>query len=61
MVYLTRRYRFCASHRLHNEALTEEENLRIYGKCDSPFRPRAQLCAGSDGGRADRPGNRHGV
>jgi 6-pyruvoyltetrahydropterin/6-carboxytetrahydropterin synthase len=37
MVYLTRRYRFCASHRLHNEALSEEANLRIYGKCDSPF------------------------
>jgi 6-pyruvoyltetrahydropterin/6-carboxytetrahydropterin synthase len=37
MVYLTRRYRFCASHRLHNEALPDDENLRIYGKCDSPF------------------------
>jgi 6-pyruvoyltetrahydropterin/6-carboxytetrahydropterin synthase len=37
MVYLTRRYRFCASHRLHNEALSDEANLRIYGKCDSPF------------------------
>jgi 6-pyruvoyltetrahydropterin/6-carboxytetrahydropterin synthase len=36
-VYLTRRYRFCASHRLHNEALSDEANLRIYGKCDSPF------------------------
>ena len=37
MVYLTRRYRFCASHRLHNEALSDDLNLRIYGKCDSPF------------------------
>jgi 6-pyruvoyltetrahydropterin/6-carboxytetrahydropterin synthase len=37
MVYLTRRYRFCASHRLHNEALPDDANLRIYGKCDSPF------------------------
>jgi 6-pyruvoyltetrahydropterin/6-carboxytetrahydropterin synthase len=37
MVYLTRRYRFCASHRLHNEALSDDENLRIYGKCDSPY------------------------
>jgi 6-pyruvoyltetrahydropterin/6-carboxytetrahydropterin synthase len=37
MVYLTRRYRFCASHRLHNETLPDDENLRIYGKCDSPF------------------------
>jgi 6-pyruvoyltetrahydropterin/6-carboxytetrahydropterin synthase len=37
IVYLTRRYRFCASHRLHNQALSDEANLRIYGKCDSPF------------------------
>jgi 6-pyruvoyltetrahydropterin/6-carboxytetrahydropterin synthase len=37
MVYLTRRYHFCACHRLHNEALSDEANLRIYGKCDSPF------------------------
>jgi 6-pyruvoyltetrahydropterin/6-carboxytetrahydropterin synthase len=37
MIYLTRRYRFSASHRLHNEALSDEANLRIYGKCDSPF------------------------
>ena len=37
IVYLTRRYRFCASHRLHNEALSDDANLRIYGKCDSAF------------------------
>ncbi len=37
MVYLTRRYRFSASHRLHNEALTAEENVGIYGKCDSAY------------------------
>jgi len=37
MVYLTRRYRFSASHRLHNQALSDEVNLHIYGKCDSPF------------------------
>lgn len=36
MVYLTRRYRFSAAHRLHNEALTEEENARLYGKCNNP-------------------------
>jgi 6-pyruvoyltetrahydropterin/6-carboxytetrahydropterin synthase len=35
--YLTRRYRFSASHRLHNEAFSAEENARIYGKCDSPY------------------------
>jgi 6-pyruvoyltetrahydropterin/6-carboxytetrahydropterin synthase len=36
MVYLTRRYRFCAGHRLHNEALSGEENRRVYGKCNNP-------------------------
>lgn len=37
MVYLTRRYRFSAAHRLHNDALSAEENRRLYGKCDNPF------------------------
>jgi 6-pyruvoyltetrahydropterin/6-carboxytetrahydropterin synthase len=32
---LTRRYRFSASHRLHRENLSEEENLRLYGKCSN--------------------------
>jgi 6-pyruvoyltetrahydropterin/6-carboxytetrahydropterin synthase len=36
MVYLTRRYRFSAAHRLHNEALSAEENARLYGKCNNP-------------------------
>jgi 6-pyruvoyltetrahydropterin/6-carboxytetrahydropterin synthase len=36
MVYLTRRYRFCAGHRLHNEVLSEEDNRNIYGKCNNP-------------------------
>ncbi len=34
--YLTRRYRFSASHRLHNDAMTAEENIAIYGKCNNP-------------------------
>jgi 6-pyruvoyltetrahydropterin/6-carboxytetrahydropterin synthase len=37
MVHLTRRYRFSASHRLHNEALPAEENVRLYGKCNNPL------------------------
>jgi 6-pyruvoyltetrahydropterin/6-carboxytetrahydropterin synthase len=36
-IYLTRRYRFAASHRLHSEHLGEEENQRIYGKCNNPY------------------------
>lgn len=34
---LTRRYRFAASHRLNTEALSPEENARLYGKCNNPF------------------------
>ncbi len=37
MVFLTRRYRFSAAHRLHNEALSPEENARLYGKCNNPY------------------------
>ena len=36
MVYLTRSIEFSASHRLHTEKLSHEENLRIYGKCNNP-------------------------
>jgi 6-pyruvoyltetrahydropterin/6-carboxytetrahydropterin synthase len=35
--YLTRRYSFPASHRLHCEGLTEAENQRVYGKCNNPY------------------------
>ncbi len=34
-VYLTRRESFCASHRLHSEKLSEEENRKLFGKCNS--------------------------
>lgn len=34
---LGRRYRFAASHRLHSEELSEEENWRVYGKCNNPY------------------------
>lgn len=34
--YLSRRYRFSASHRLHSEAYSEEENRATYGKCNNP-------------------------
>src|SRR5690242_19959449 len=36
-IALGRRYRFAASHRLHNPALSEEENYRLYGKCNNPY------------------------
>ena len=34
--YLTRRYMFSASHRLHSKALSDDENARTYGKCNNP-------------------------
>ena len=35
-VHLTRRYLFSASHRLHNDSLSAEENRATYGKCNNP-------------------------
>jgi len=37
MYRTTRQYRFAASHRLHSSELTDEENRRVYGKCNNPF------------------------
>jgi len=34
---LSRRYRFSASHRLHSAKLGEQENRRVYGKCNNPY------------------------
>jgi len=34
--YLTKRYRFSASHRLNNDELSVEENRATYGKCNNP-------------------------
>jgi 6-pyruvoyltetrahydropterin/6-carboxytetrahydropterin synthase len=36
-IHLTRRYCFAASHRLHSARLGEEENKRVYGKCNNPY------------------------
>jgi 6-pyruvoyltetrahydropterin/6-carboxytetrahydropterin synthase len=35
--YLTRRYRFSASHRLHSAAMSAQENQAVYGKCNNPY------------------------
>jgi 6-pyruvoyltetrahydropterin/6-carboxytetrahydropterin synthase len=34
--YFGRRYMLSASHRLHSEALTAEQNRAAYGKCNNP-------------------------
>ncbi|PYE48833.1 6-carboxytetrahydropterin synthase [Paenibacillus barcinonensis] len=33
---LTRKYHFCASHRLHSPLLSDEENRQLFGKCNNP-------------------------
>ena len=37
MLRLTKRYPFSASHRLHTGKLSEEENQRLFGKCNNPY------------------------
>lgn len=34
--YLSRRYHFSASHRLHSAAYDEVQNREVYGKCNNP-------------------------
>lgn len=36
LAHLTRRYHFSASHRLHSEQMSSEENRETYGKCNNP-------------------------
>lgn len=37
MLRLAKRYAFSASHRLHSSHLSEEENARLFGKCNNAF------------------------
>ena len=36
MVRLSQKFEFSATHRLHNPALSDDENCRIFGKCNNP-------------------------
>ncbi len=36
MMYVVRRAQFAASHRLHNAALSAEENRAVFGACNNP-------------------------
>jgi 6-pyruvoyltetrahydropterin/6-carboxytetrahydropterin synthase len=36
-VHLTRRCMFSASHRLHSDGMSAEENRVTYGKCNNPY------------------------
>ena len=35
--YLSRRYRLSASHRLHTDSYSPEQNYEVYGKCNNPY------------------------
>ncbi len=35
--HLTRRYMFSASHRLHSEEMSAEDNRTTFGKCNNPY------------------------
>ncbi len=37
LAYLSRKYHFAASHRLHVDALSPERNREVFGKCNNPF------------------------
>lgn len=36
MIYLTRRERFCAAHRMYRQEWSDEVNLEVFGKCSNP-------------------------
>ena len=36
MIYITRRERFSAAHRLYKPELSDEENFELYGLCSNP-------------------------
>ena len=36
MIYLTRRERFCAAHRMYREDWSDNKNLEVFGKCSNP-------------------------
>ena len=35
-IFLVRKETFCASHRLHSDQLSDEENKRLFDKCNNP-------------------------
>jgi len=36
MIYITRRERFSAAHRMFRKDLSDKENLKVFGKCSNP-------------------------
>jgi len=36
MIYITRREQFCAAHRMYRKDWSDEENLKVFGRCSNP-------------------------
>jgi len=36
MIFLTRRERFCAAHRMFRQDWSDEQNQKVFGKCSNP-------------------------
>ena len=36
MIYITRREQFCSAHRMYRKDWSDEENLKVFGKCSNP-------------------------
>jgi 6-pyruvoyltetrahydropterin/6-carboxytetrahydropterin synthase len=36
MIYLTRRERFCAAHRMFRKEWSDDDNMKVFGKCSNP-------------------------
>lgn len=36
MIYITRRERFCAAHKLSRDDWSKEENMEVFGRCSNP-------------------------
>lgn len=60
MVRVSSLFEFSASHRLHNPALSEEENRATFGKCNNPhghghnYQVQVTVRGGGDHGRLER-------
>ncbi|GIW78101.1 MAG: hypothetical protein KatS3mg104_3164 [Phycisphaerae bacterium] len=37
MIRVSQKFEFSAAHRLHNPSLSDEENRRLFGKCNNPY------------------------
>lgn len=62
IVLLRQQFEFAASHRLHSEALSDEQNRATFGKCNNPsghgHNYRVEPCVAIDLSRAGRNGDR---